>query len=277
MTCLLCEVREDHVYQTQEMRVSVTKEHRASKNSNIFSTNSLYANRDIDAMFQSESRRSFGDSRSNSPALLHNASQDSIGLKPTTKILKSKMAEDRENAMRRVVKIGAHKAVNRGFYDRYNAASVLSAANSSQGSIDKTIAEEMQTENQELISGDLIMVPSKQSKTGWRYLQKNQLEKIREKRSGLLPGLKGTVNNSKFKAHEKGTPNEMFPDLTQAMASGGFLKEKVTGLQANFKITQRGGALLLSNDLRNKGYMDMRDKRYQIKKQDRFSQININN
>ena len=61
----------------------------------------------------------------------------------------------------------------------------------------------------------------------------------------MLPGLKGAVKAKQLEPIGKEDPNHMFPDTTNAMImTGGLLKDKLTGLQANFKLTQRGGALL---------------------------------
>ena len=161
---------------------------------------------------------------------------------------------DREKAMKNVIRLGAHRAANRGFYDRYQCASVLSAANSSQTSIDKKMAEQMTQENQEMRNHDLVMIPSMQSNTGWTYVQAKKLEQIRKKRAQLLPGLKGAINTAKLEPIAKGDPNQMFPDMAQAMGTGGFLKDTQTGLQANFKITQRGGAMLPSPEISKKRF-----------------------
>ena len=51
------------------------------------------------------------------------------------------------DAEKRVRSMGAHKALIRGFYDRYTPGSVMKAANGSQSSIDKKVAEIMNAES----------------------------------------------------------------------------------------------------------------------------------
>ena len=77
-----------------------------------------------------------------------------------------------KTAEENVRRLGAHKAINRGIFDRYTSESVLNAASNSQSKIDKTMAEMMSSETKELMNPDLVMVPSSQSTTGWKYVKK---------------------------------------------------------------------------------------------------------
>ena len=105
--------------------------------------------------------------------------------------------------------MGANKAFNRGLFDRYQTNSVLSGANSNGSSIDKQVAEIMAAEKKEFESKDLVMVPSMKSNTGWKYIQGDQLEKIRNQKHSMLPGLKGAINNNakKLEPIGKDDPN----------------------------------------------------------------------
>ena len=69
-----------------------------------------------------------------------------------------------------VRRLGAHKAINRGLFDRYQPKSVLSGANSRGSSIDKKVAEIMAAESKDFVKKDLVMVPSMKSTTGWKYI-----------------------------------------------------------------------------------------------------------
>ena len=51
---------------------------------------------------------------------------------------------------------------------------MLKAANKSPSRIDQKVAEIMSKESKEVNRPDLVMVPSKKSKTGWKYI--NQAE-----------------------------------------------------------------------------------------------------
>ena len=67
----------------------------------------------------------------------------------------------------------------------------------------------------------------------------------------------------------------MFPNTdNKMMMTGGHLKDKLTGLQANFKITQRGGALLHVPDVKKKSYVAMKDQFKALRLRDRQSNIN---
>ena len=77
-------------------------------------------------------------------------------------------SEARKAAEECVKRFGAHKALTRGFYDRYMPESVLAASKSiSSQDLNKNMAEAMIKEHQNLFSEDLVMVPSMHKKTGW--------------------------------------------------------------------------------------------------------------
>lgn len=106
-----------------------------------------------------------------------------------------------------MLRLGAHKAMNRGLFDRYQTSSVLSGANASGSSIDKKVAEIMAAESKEFLNKNLIMVPSMKSNTGWKYIQGEQLEKIQQQKHRMLPGLKGAVKAGKLEPISKDDPN----------------------------------------------------------------------
>lgn len=78
--------------------------------------------------------------------------------------------------------LGANKVSGRGLYDRYMTSSVLSAANKDGSKIDKRVAEIMNAESKEFSRSDIVMVPSMKANTGWKYVDRNQLDLIREYR-----------------------------------------------------------------------------------------------
>ena len=89
----------------------------------------------------------------------------------------------------------------------------------------------MSAESKEFARPDLIMIPSMQSKTGWKYVEKKQLDSIREYRTKQEPGFKDAMKNLKAQPVSKNDPNQMFPDITSAaMKTGGLLQNKLTGL-----------------------------------------------
>lgn len=67
----------------------------------------------------------------------------------------------------------------------------------------------------------------------------------------------------------------MFPDTNnEMMMTGGLLKDKLSGLQANFKITQRGGALLQNPSVKQKSYAAIKDQFKELRLRDRQSKMN---
>ena len=58
--------------------------------------------------------------------------------------------------------------------------SVLSAANSSTQKIDQKMAEMMNKESVDLKSPDLVMIPSMNSVTGWKFVNNKHLDQIRQ-------------------------------------------------------------------------------------------------
>ena len=63
-------------------------------------------------------------------------------------------------------RLGADSHINRGHFDRYQTESVLKASKK-VNSIDKEMARVMNQERNELFGGDMIMVPSVITTTGW--------------------------------------------------------------------------------------------------------------
>ena len=91
----------------------------------------------------------------------------------------------------------------------------------------------------------------------------------------MLPGLKGAMKAKQLEPIGKDDPNQMFPDTTNAMImTGGLLKDKLTGLQANFKITQRGGGLLQPAEAKKNSYVAIKDQFKELRLRDRQSKIN---
>ena len=118
---------------------------------------------------------------------------------------------------------------------------------------------------------DLVMVPSFKSATGWQYVDtigKKQREILRK-----LPGLRGHLK-SKLKI-SKDDPNHSFPDTSnESLQTNGLLRNKITGLQENFKITQRGGGLKPAVATKNKSFLDMKSQYKEIRKYGRQSSLN---
>ena len=104
------------------------------------------------------------------------------------------------------------------------------------------MAELMSKEKEDLFKPDLVMVPSFRSVTGWQYVKNDKIENRQKEVCKKLPGLRSHI---KHKFHfSKDDPNNNFPDTSiETLHTSAIMKNKVTGLQENFKITQRGGGL----------------------------------
>ena len=81
-----------------------------------------------------------------------------------------------EDKIKRFGLSGSNKALNRGFYDRYQVESVLVAArDESKRTINQDMAELMSKEKEDLFKPDLVMVPSFRSVTGWQYVKNDKI------------------------------------------------------------------------------------------------------
>lgn len=111
------------------------KVHMSSKNSNIFPKMSMHAYRDPSEQFHTESQRSFGSRNSHYQDNLGGPSDDHSGSLEMMSRNKSKLSPSdllaHKTAEENVRRLGAHKAINRGIFDRYTTESVLIAASSS--------------------------------------------------------------------------------------------------------------------------------------------------
>ena len=123
-------------------------------------------------------------------------------------------------AEQKVRRLGAHKAINRGLFDRYTTKSVLKGANANQTRIDKTVAEIMNSESTKFTRQDLVMVPSLKSVTGWKYVENTELDKIRDARKSKLPGINGVLKPKAIGPLSKDDPNQMFPSINHDKREG---------------------------------------------------------
>ena len=124
------------------------------------------------------------------------------------------------------------------------------------------------------------MVPSMKNQTGWKYIPNAQLDAIAEANHKKVPGQIQMYRHNKLKplSMSKDDPNHMFPDVSTSaiMNENGELKDKITGLKANFKVTQAGGATRQHPSLRMKSYITQRMDRRGNGDKDRQSNISMN-
>ena len=95
----------------------------------------------------------------------------------------------------------------------------------------------MNSESTKFSRQDFVMIPSLKSVTGWKYVENTELDKIRETRKSKLPGINGVLKPKAIGPISKDDPNQMFPTISRDNM------DKLTSLQANYKITHGGGAL----------------------------------
>lgn len=99
----------------------------------------------------------------------------------------------------------------------------------------------MNSESKDILNPSLVMVPSMNSATGWKYIQSSKLDSIREHRTNLLPGLHNKIKKEKklnqlneseeAKTNRNLRPDAMFPDTkNEHIITGGLLQDKLTGL-----------------------------------------------